>query len=77
MIDMETLNERKVNLLVSDIKCTNLPAMDSGVMGGVSFGNESIFLLENVNSDEFSLYLHSKAVRPLRSVCFISETHVV
>ncbi len=41
--DQEKLNKRKVNLLVSDMKCTNLPAMDSAVMGGVSGRNDSIF----------------------------------
>jgi hypothetical protein len=75
MTDLGKLNERKVHMLVSDIKCTNLPAMDSAVMGGVSAGNDSIFLLENVDSDEY--FLHSKAVRPLRPVCVISEIHVV
>lgn len=29
-------SERHVHLLVKDIKCTNLPAMDAGVMGGLS-----------------------------------------
>mmetsp|Transcript_6466 Transcript_6466/g.14595 ORF Transcript_6466/g.14595 Transcript_6466/m.14595 type:complete len:702 (-) Transcript_6466:819-2924(-) len=29
-------SERQVHLLVSDIKCTNLPIMDAGVMGGLS-----------------------------------------
>lgn len=29
-------NEPEVNLLVSDIKCTNLPVMDSGIVGGLS-----------------------------------------
>ncbi|KAL3807173.1 hypothetical protein ACHAXA_006028 [Cyclostephanos tholiformis] len=30
------LNERKLNLFVSDIECSNLPIMDSAVMGGLS-----------------------------------------
>ena len=34
-------NERRLNLLVSDIECTNLPAMDSAAMGGVSDPNDS------------------------------------
>lgn len=41
-------NERRLNLLISDIECTNLPAMDSAAMGGVSDSSyESRFALQN------------------------------
>ena len=35
-MDSGNHNERQVHLLISDIKCTNLPVMDNEIMGGLS-----------------------------------------